>query len=56
MFLGRPLVYSLVEGEQGVKKMVDLLSTELEATMRMAGTPSIAHIDRSVLQTIEPKL
>lgn len=26
VFLGRPLIYSLVEGEQGVKRMVDLLS------------------------------
>lgn len=33
VFVGRPLVYSLVEGYEGVKRMIDLLTMELGFVM-----------------------
>lgn len=39
--LGRPALYSLVFGEQGVRKMGEILKAELESNMRLVGVSSV---------------
>ena len=46
--IGRPQVYGLAAlGADGVELAVEILRTELERTMRLAGTPSIDSIEAS---------
>ncbi|MFQ5927156.1 MAG: alpha-hydroxy acid oxidase [Terriglobia bacterium] len=50
VLIGRPYLWGLaVEGADGVRKVVELLRTELEAAMALCGTPSLNRINRSVL-------
>jgi len=50
VLIGRPYLYGLaVNGAEGVRHVVEILRTELEAAMALAGRTSIAAIDRSVL-------
>lgn len=52
IFIGRPVVYSLaVEGEAGVRKVLQMLRDELELTMSLAGCCSVKDINRSYIQT-----
>lgn len=51
VLIGRPYVYGLaVDGAAGVARVVDLLRAELEMAMALVGRPSIAALDRSVLE------
>lgn len=48
--IGRPYLYGLsVAGAEGVARVVRILRREFELAMMMAGRPTIASIDRSVL-------
>jgi 4-hydroxymandelate oxidase len=48
--IGRPYLYGLaVAGSNGVRHVVEILRTELEAAMALTGRTSIGAIDRSVL-------
>ena len=50
VLIGRPYLYGLaVAGPDGVRHVVEILRTELEAAMVLTGRTSIAAIDRSVL-------
>ena len=50
VLIGRPYVYGLAAaGASGVVHVLHLLRTELEITMALAGTPTLADIDRSAL-------
>jgi isopentenyl diphosphate isomerase/L-lactate dehydrogenase-like FMN-dependent dehydrogenase len=46
--IGRPYIWGLASfGQEGVERVLDILQSELEGTMRQAGTRSIAEIDSS---------
>ncbi len=50
VMIGRPYLYGLaVAGAAGVKAVVDILRTELEAALALTGRPNIAAVDRGVL-------
>jgi len=50
VLIGRPYLYGLaVGGSDGVRHVVEILLTELEAAMALTGRTSIGAIDRSVL-------
>jgi (S)-2-hydroxy-acid oxidase len=50
--IGRPVLYALaVEGEAGVRKVLQMLRDELELTMSLAGCCSVKDINRSYIQT-----
>lgn len=50
VLIGRPYVFGLaVAGAPGVERVIELLRTEFESAMGMAGRPTLASIDRSVL-------
>lgn len=56
VFVGRPLVYSLVEGEEGVNNMVDILTDELQEAMRLTGSRTLADVGRSNLKMLHAGL
>ena len=48
----RPYLYGLaVDGSAGVKRVVDILRTELEMAMALTGRTSVKAVDRKVLWT-----
>jgi len=50
VFIGRPYLWGLaVDGEQGVRDVVELLRAELELAMALSGRPTVAAIDRSLV-------
>ena len=50
VMIGRPFLYGLgVAGADGVERVVTILRQELEIGMALAGRPSLAELDRSVL-------
>lgn len=50
VFIGRPYVYGLaVAGEEGVRRVIDNMRTDLDLTMANVGCKSIREIDRSLL-------
>lgn len=57
VLIGRPLFWGLaVDGESGVRAVLEMLRDELEIAMTMCGRPTIASLDRSVLGTVSPLL
>jgi isopentenyl diphosphate isomerase/L-lactate dehydrogenase-like FMN-dependent dehydrogenase len=55
VLIGRPLFWGLaVDGEAGVRAILQLLWDELEMAMGMCGRPTIASIDRSLLGIMSP--
>jgi isopentenyl diphosphate isomerase/L-lactate dehydrogenase-like FMN-dependent dehydrogenase len=57
VLIGRPLFWGLaVDGEAGVRAVLQMLRDELEMAMGMCGRPTIASIDRSLLGTVSPLL
>ncbi|CAK9220921.1 unnamed protein product [Sphagnum troendelagicum] len=52
VFVGRPSVFGLaVDGEAGVKKMLEMLRDELERTMTLMGVCSVDQISRHHVET-----
>ncbi|MEO8335522.1 MAG: alpha-hydroxy acid oxidase [bacterium] len=50
--IGRPYLYGLaVDGSNGVKRVIEILHTELEMAMALTGRTSLAAVDRGVLWT-----
>ena len=57
VLIGRPLFWGLaVDGEAGVRSVLEMLREELDATMGMCGRPTIDSIDREVIGTVSPLL
>jgi len=55
LLVGRPLFWGLaVDGEQGVRGVLQMLRDELDGAMGMCGRSTIASIDRSVITTVSP--
>jgi 4-hydroxymandelate oxidase len=50
VFVGRPVLWGLaVDGAAGVERVLTLLRDELELAMTLAGRPTIASIDRTLV-------
>jgi isopentenyl diphosphate isomerase/L-lactate dehydrogenase-like FMN-dependent dehydrogenase len=50
VLIGRPYLWGLaVDGEAGVRRVLELLRAELSLTMGLAGRPTIASIDRGAV-------
>lgn len=50
VLIGRPLLWGLaVDGEAGARAVIDQLALELSSAMALAGCPSLAAIDRTVV-------
>ncbi|CAI8058583.1 Peroxisomal (S)-2-hydroxy-acid oxidase GLO4 [Geodia barretti] len=57
VLIGRPLFWGLaVDGEDGVKSVLEMLRDELEATMGMCGKTTVESIDRDSIATVSPLL
>ena len=55
--IGRPLFWGLaVDGEDGVKSVLEMLRDELHATMGMCGKTNVESIDRDSIATVSPLL
>jgi len=51
VLVGRPILWGLaVDGASGVHQVLSLLHTELERAMKLAGCPTIASINRSLVK------
>lgn len=51
VLIGRPYMYGLaVGGEEGVRRVLHILREELTTDMMLAGRPTIASLDRSLVQ------
>ncbi|XP_020886611.1 peroxisomal (S)-2-hydroxy-acid oxidase GLO3 isoform X2 [Arabidopsis lyrata subsp. lyrata] len=57
VLVGRPIVYGLAaKGEDGVKKVIDMLKNEFEITMALSGCPTIGDITRNHVRTENERL
>jgi len=57
VLVGRPLFWGLaVDGEAGLRAVLQMLRDELEMAMGMCGRPTIQSIDLSLLGTMSPLL
>jgi 4-hydroxymandelate oxidase len=55
VLIGRPYCYGLgVAGAQGVRRVVEILRSEMETAMALTGRPSLESIDRSLLLARKP--
>ena len=50
VLVGRPYLWGLaVDGEAGVRRVLELLRDDLELAMALCGCPTVSHIDRSLV-------
>ncbi|KAF3606803.1 hypothetical protein DY000_02050669 [Brassica cretica] len=57
VLIGRAVVYGLAaKGEDGVKKVIDMLKNEFELTMALSGCPTIYGITRNHVRTEDERL
>jgi 4-hydroxymandelate oxidase len=57
VLIGRPLFWGLaVDGEPGLRAVIQMLRDELEMAMGMCGRPTVQSIDLSLLGTVSPLL
>lgn len=55
--IGRPVLFGLAaKGEEGVRKVLEMLKNELETSMALSGCPCIKDITRSHVRTHYDKL
>ncbi len=51
VLVGRPVLWGLAaNGAEGVRHVLEILRRELELAMQLAGRPTLASIDRSVVK------
>ena len=54
VYIGRPFVYGLAAmGKNGVRKVLDIINTELDITMALCGERDVNNLDRSNLYKFE---
>jgi isopentenyl diphosphate isomerase/L-lactate dehydrogenase-like FMN-dependent dehydrogenase len=53
VMVGRPWAFALAAGEPGVARMLEVLRTELDRTLRLLGCPSVAALDGSFVSVPE---
>ncbi|ORY89263.1 putative L-lactate dehydrogenase [Leucosporidium creatinivorum] len=51
--LGRPFMYSLVYGEEGVTRVAEILGEEVERAMRLVGARSVKELTPKLVNTIQ---
>lgn len=57
VLIGRPVFWGLaVDGENGVRAVLEMLRDELDATMGMCGRSTVASVDRDCLVGVSPLL
>ncbi|XP_047341255.1 peroxisomal (S)-2-hydroxyacid oxidase GLO4 [Impatiens glandulifera] len=57
VLVGRPILYGLAaKGENGVKRVVEMLKNELELTMALSGCPTLKDITRNHVKTYLDRL
>jgi isopentenyl diphosphate isomerase/L-lactate dehydrogenase-like FMN-dependent dehydrogenase len=57
VLIGRPVFWGLaVEGETGVRMVLEMLRDELDATMGMCGRTTVDSVDRECLVGVSPLL
>lgn len=57
VLIGRPVFWGLaVEGETGVRMVLEMLRDELDATMGMCGRTTVASVDRTCVVGVSPLL
>ncbi len=57
VLIGRPLFWGLaVDGENGLRAVLEMLRDELDATMGMCGRPTIEDLDRDIIGSVSPLL
>jgi (S)-2-hydroxy-acid oxidase len=57
VLIGRPVFWGLaVEGETGVRMVLEMLRDALDATMGMCGCTTVASVDRACLVGVSPLL
>lgn len=49
--LGRPFMYSVAMGDEGVEKAVRILSEEIETTMRLIGARTVSELSKQYVNT-----
>jgi 4-hydroxymandelate oxidase len=55
VLIGRPYLYGLgVAGQEGVRRVINILQTEFRIAMALTGRPSAPSIDRTVLWPKQP--
>ncbi len=53
VLLGRPLLWALAwNGEDGVRRALDLLRDEVDLALALCGTPTFADLDRSLVRQV----
>jgi isopentenyl diphosphate isomerase/L-lactate dehydrogenase-like FMN-dependent dehydrogenase len=51
VLIGRPILWGLaVDGARGVQQVLEILHTELERAMKLAGCPTLASINRTLVK------
>lgn len=51
VLVGRPVLWGLaVDGAQGAYQVLEILRTELELALALAGCPAVAHVDRALVR------
>ena len=51
VLVGRPILWGLaVDGARGVQQVLEILHTELEWAMKLAGCPTLASINRALVK------
>ena len=51
VLVGRPILWGLaVDGAHGVQRILEMLHTELERAMELAGCPTLASINRTLVK------
>jgi isopentenyl diphosphate isomerase/L-lactate dehydrogenase-like FMN-dependent dehydrogenase len=47
VMIGRPWVFALAAGQPGVERLLAILRTDIDRTLRLLGCPSVADLDRA---------
>lgn len=53
VMVGRPWAFALAAGQPGVERMLAILRTELDRTLRLLGCPAVGALDRSYVSVPE---
>lgn len=52
VMIGRPWVFALAQGQPGVDRMLEVMRTDMDRTLRLLGCASIDELDRSYLSSL----
>jgi isopentenyl diphosphate isomerase/L-lactate dehydrogenase-like FMN-dependent dehydrogenase len=53
VFIGRGILYSIVEGYEGVKKALNIYESELKTAMMLCGTRNVQEINETYLAELK---